>query len=116
MKPAWLDLHMIAGTTFRRKLSLRLNGQPMDLTGYVARLQANSSSASTASPILALSSETGGIQIIGATGEISIEQTNEETASLPPGIYPYGLDLLTPTAEKWALLLGNLVVCAGQVS
>jgi len=68
------------------------NGNPIDLTGYTAKMQLR---LKYGDPVAALTLTTGGggIVITGPTGTIDITATDEQTLTLDPTLYVYDLDL-----------------------
>lgn len=68
------------------------NGNPIDLTGYEAKMQLREKYDSPTAA-LTLTTGGGGIVITGPTGTIDITATDEQTATLDPIFYVYDLDL-----------------------
>ena len=67
------------------------DGNPIDLTGFTARMQLRRKFDSTA--VLTLTTSNGGLVITGPTGNILITVTDEQTEDLESGFYVYDLDL-----------------------
>jgi len=100
------------GASFRRKLTLKTDdGDRVDLTGYLARMQVRSSLEATA-VIVELTSANGRIEIDGADGEILLKLTAAETAALPSGAYLYDLELVSSSDpdDVQRLIEGRFVV------
>lgn len=57
------------------------DGSPVNLTGYIARMQVRRTYKS-ASPALSLTSPSGGLVINGAAGTITVSVSNPQTAAL----------------------------------
>jgi hypothetical protein len=64
----------------------------INLTGYTARLQLRQNYNSAAAD-LTLTTENGGISIVGATGIVTVTATDEQTELLEGGFYLYDLEL-----------------------
>lgn len=76
------------GTTFRRTLTLKdAAGDPVDLTGYTARMQIRAEVEST-SVMLSLTTQNGGISLGGVAGtiELFISDINTSTVTTE-GVY-----------------------------
>ena len=70
------------------------SGDPIDLTGYTAKMQLRLKyGAPTAA--LTLTTGGGGIVIDGPNGTINITATDEQTLTLEPTFYVYDLDLIS---------------------
>jgi len=67
------------------------DGNPINLTGNTARMQLRRQYSTPA--VLTLTTGGGGIVITGATGNIAIEITDEQTETLEGGFYLYDLEL-----------------------
>lgn len=68
------------------------DGNPIDLSGQTARMQFRRQYNSTIAD-LTLTTGGGGIVITGATGNILITITDEQTSTLNEGFYVYDLEL-----------------------
>jgi hypothetical protein len=68
------------------------NGDPINLTGYTAKMQVRRKFDS-ATAVLTLSTSNGGISITGATGTINLIATDEQTGAIEGGLYVYDLEL-----------------------
>lgn len=66
-------------------------GTPINLTGNTARMQLRRQYSSPV--VLTLTTDGGGIVITGATGNIAIQITDEQTETLEEGFYVYDLEL-----------------------
>lgn len=83
-KPLQLTLSIYQGQTFNDVLALSddTTGDPVDLTGYSAKMQARFDIADT-SPVLTWSSDTGEIVLGGTEGTITFAVGPAATAALP---------------------------------
>jgi len=80
------------GSVFNINLAYKNpDGTPINLSGMTARMQLRRSTTTAAE--LTLSSPSNGIVITGATGEIAVTITDEETGALGSGFYVYDLEL-----------------------
>lgn len=89
------------------------NNTPVNLTGYTAAMQLRQNYNSEVAD-LTLTTENGGISIVGATGTITITATAVQTGALDPGFYVYDLEL-TSGSNISRLIQGQLTV-AEQVT
>lgn len=101
------------GATFMRQLVWReASGDPVDLTGYTARM--------TCRPYLGadevwfeLGSETDGIDFMDrVNGKLQLELAAADTAELAPGIGVYDLELVSGSGEVVRLMQGTFTVVA----
>jgi hypothetical protein len=65
---------------------------PLNITGYTAKMQMRSYPDS-ATAVLTLTTENGGIAITGATGNISLHATATQTGAINQGPYDYDLEI-----------------------
>lgn len=65
---------------------------PIDITGYTAKMQMRSYPDS-ATPVLTLTTENGGITITGATGNIALHATAALTGAINQGPYDYDIEI-----------------------
>jgi hypothetical protein len=89
------------------------NEAPINLTGYTARMQLRQNYNSELAD-LTLTTENGGISIVGATGTVTVTATDEQTELLDGGFYLYDLEL-TLAGVTSRLIQGQLTV-AEQVT
>lgn len=104
------------GATFRRELIWReASGDPVDLTGYTARM--------TCRPYLGadevwftLSSTSDGIDLLDrVNGKFALEMTATDTAELTPGTGVYDLELESSMGDVTRLMQGTFTV-VGEVT
>ena len=89
------------------------NNVPVNLTGFTATMQLRQS-YNSATADLTLSTASGGISIVGATGTITITASATQTGLLDAGLYVYDLEL-TSGSNISRLIQGQLTV-AEQVT
>jgi hypothetical protein len=98
------------GATFNLLMTWRIDNVAVNLTGYIARLQARIDVDET-DTILSLTTGAG-ITLGGAAGTISLDQTATQTALLPKGEYVYDLELQSSGGIVTRLLQGELNISA----
>ena len=64
---------------------------PVDITGYTVKMQVRQKIGSPV--ILEISTANGRVTLIPLSGIINLQVAASDTASLPPGLYRYDLDL-----------------------
>ncbi|MBN8248335.1 MAG: hypothetical protein J0L84_12950 [Verrucomicrobia bacterium] len=85
------------------------NGDPVDLTGYTAKMQVRPQTADGA-PILDLSTGGNGITLGGAAGTIAVTASAATTRTLTPGEYVYDLELTSPTGVVTTIVAGQFTL------
>jgi hypothetical protein len=108
------DINIHQGTTFRMTLSwVDPAGDPIDLTGYAARMQVRMR-YDTPTALVSLT-ESAGITLGGDQGTIAVELTAVQTAAIavarntgvpPSDDYYYDLEVEAPTGEVTRLVFG----------
>jgi hypothetical protein len=106
-----LDFTIEQGATFNLLLTWKINGTPVNLTGYTARLAARVDVEDT-EVILSLTTSNGGITLGGSAGTIRLDQTAAQTTLLPAGTYVYDLELIAPNTTVTRLVQGELLISA----
>lgn len=106
---ARLDLTCDQGATFTRVLTwLDDDGIAVNLAGYTARMQVRSDHES-ATVLLSLTTENGGITLGGSAGTVTLSATATATAALESGEHVYDLELVSG-AVVTRLMQGCFVV------
>ena len=104
------DILAEQGATLRRVLTWRdANKDPIDLTGYSARMQVRKT-LDTDSVLLSLSTANGSITLGGSTGTVTIEVSPLKMSQLAAGIFWYDIELVSPTGVVTRLLQGRFNV------
>lgn len=99
------------GATFTRTLTWTDNaGAAIDLTTYTARMHVRVETHS-ASTVLTLTTENGGISLGGASGTITLQASATTTAALDAGSYVYDLEMVSGSVVT-RLVQGTFVVNA----
>ena len=110
MPAARQNLSIEQGATFRLSLQWAANNAPMDITGYVARMQIRSEVASS-TVIHELTSENGGIIFEdAATGKIQLYISSNNTAGFNFKRGVYDLELEAPSGDVIRLIEGSVTL------
>lgn len=97
------------GATFQRVITYQgSDGVAVNLTGYTARMQVRTDHES-ATVLLSLTTENGGITLGGAAGTVTLLGTATQTAALEAGEHVYDLELVTGSVVT-RLIQGCFVV------
>jgi hypothetical protein len=105
------DIVCDQGATFTRVFTWEdSTANPIDLTLYTARMQVRATVGS-ASTLLSLTTENGGISLGGAAGTITVTATAAQTAAITAGCYVYDLEMVTG-AVVTRLVQGSFTVDA----
>lgn len=106
-----LHLKMEQGATFTQRLTWKIDGSPVNLTSYSARMKVRRMVQEPA--ILSLTTSTGGgIVLGGVNGTIDITVSATQTALLNAGKYMYDLELVTAGGVVTRLVKGRLTIDA----
>jgi hypothetical protein len=112
MKPAVINLTIYQGSTFSQKFQWKTGNPPtpVNLTGYMARMQIREKIKSP-NYIINLTTENGGIVITNATnGEFSIEIPANVTASMDFKTAVYDLEFVSPSGIVTRLFQGTVTL------
>jgi hypothetical protein len=110
MQPAPYDIEIIQGQTFSRALVWKDgDGEPIDLTGYAARMQIRRSKASP-DVLFELTTGNGRIAIDGAAGKVTLTITADESAAFTWRRGVYDLELEASDGVVRRLLEGAVEV------
>lgn len=104
------DILIEQGATFRLELAWKLDGAPVDLTSYSARMQVRGSVESTAALLSLTSAAGGGITLGGAAGTITIVASAASTSALVIRNGVYDLELESAGGEVTRLVQGAVTV------
>jgi hypothetical protein len=106
------NLTIEQGATFILPVTWKdANDNPINLTGYTARMQVRQYKDSTAALVTA-TTENNGIVLGGALGTITITITATATAALPAIIGFYDLELVSGAGTVSRLLQGTATISA----
>lgn len=101
------------GATWSRTVTYLDNGEPVDLTGYTARMDIVDGAGRT---ILQVDTTAGGLSIDGAAGTVTIDLTPVQTSKLHASPHKYNVELVadpdprSETAAVQRLLEGTITV------
>jgi hypothetical protein len=96
------------GATFRRTLTWKIGHNPINITGYSARMQVRETHESS-NVLISLTSNSG-ITLGGSAGTIALYISNTETSNIRAGLYVYDLELISPNTDVTRLIEGKFDV------
>lgn len=100
-----------AATLIRTVTWLNPSGNPVNLSGYTAKMQFRSTVRDTGTPIISLSTSDGSIVINGVAGTVTFTISSSKTAPLSDGqTLWYNLFLTSNTGVVTPLLGGQAIV------
>lgn len=110
-KPFKYKLEIVQGATLRDVVTWRAGDPalPVDLTGCTARMQARER-VSSATVLLELTTENGGILLGGTAGTITFFMDDVATAALSWSAGVYDLEIVLANGDVRRLLAGAVVV------
>ena len=105
-----LDIFIEQGATFSKVITWK-DGQenPIDLTGYTARLQCRASTSS-ADTVFNLTTDNGGIVLGGAIGTITLTISAADTSAATQQSGVYDLELEDASGTVTRLLKGSFII------
>ena len=110
MPAAVYDLFIEQGATFLKSITWKASaGDPVNLTGYTARMQFRSS-VSSSTVLATATTEDGRITLGGAAGTIDIEFSDVDTAAFAFVSAVYDLELESASGFVTRLLEGGVEV------
>jgi len=97
MRAGNLRLVVEQGSTYSRTLTWEIGGEPVNLTGYQARMQVRTVPANVkpARLVHTLTSTNNGLVVEPLSGSVTINMTAADTALLPAGSHVYDLEVAT---------------------
>jgi hypothetical protein len=108
MTPGKYNLVCPQGATFSKQLTWAIDGDPVDLTSYTARMQVREKYTSTV-PILNLTTENGGITLGDDEGTVQIDIDATTTSGIVAKDYVYDLELVASSTVT-RLIEGRFIV------
>ena len=108
MTPGKYNMICPQGATFAKQLTYAIDGDPVDLTTYTARMQVREKHTSKTA-IVSLTTENGGITLGDDEGTIDLYITDENTTTIPAKDYVYDIELIS-SGEVYRLLEGKFIV------
>ena len=92
------------------------NGQPIDLTGYTAKMQLRTSPMADIADVTLTSAPNGGIIIVPLTGTLNLTITAAQTAQLKPQRYTYDLEVTLPQTGFVARLIQGVMNVSAETT
>jgi hypothetical protein len=108
MKPGITNLVCPRGSTFQRTLIYKIGKNPVNITGWTARMQVRERYESD-STLVSLTSGSG-ITLGGTAGTIAVYINAATTTGFPAGTHVYDLELINTTGEVTRLIEGKFIV------
>lgn len=100
------DITIEIGATFLLNVTWKdSNGDPIDLTGYDARMQVRKK-YSSATALISATTGNGKITLGGAAGTIAVELVPTDSEDITDKYGVYDIELIAPNARVYRLLKG----------
>ncbi len=109
--PARRDYAVVAGNTFNEALTIKVDGAPLDVTGWKARFQGRRD-PDDVTPVIDLSTANGGITLGGADGIVNIAATAATVRGWGRVAVHYQFELEDAAGSVQTFLYGEFVVGA----
>lgn len=110
MPAAQYDFTIEQGATFVRSFVWKADdGTPVNLTGYTARMQVRQG-YSAQDALLEATTENGRLQIVGASGQVTLTLTAEDTGAIDWRRGRYDLELVAPDGTVKRLVEGVISI------
>jgi hypothetical protein len=106
--PAQVDLCLPQGQTWDTTLLWEAGGDPVDLTGWTARMMLRTT-AEAASPTVSLSTATS-TMTAASNGVIGLSYSAISSAAITAATYLYDLEVVNPSGAVRRLMEGRAVV------
>ena len=108
MTPGKYNMICPQGATFAKQLTYAIDGDPVDLTTYTARMQVREKHTSKTA-VVSLTTENGGIALGDDEGTIDLYISDENTTTIAAKDYVYDIELIS-SGEVYRLLEGKFIV------
>jgi hypothetical protein len=95
------------GATFTQRLTWKIDGNPVNLTGYTARMKVKNTIRNN---VVVSITHLSGITLGGSAGTIDLAISAADTTTLIPGKYSYDLELVAPGGTVTRLIRGHFTV------
>ena len=95
------------GATFTQRLTWKVDGNPVNLTSYTARMRVKNIHKNF--EVLHLTT-TSGITLGGVNGTIDLRASAADMEKVVPGRYSYDLELVSGGGEVTRLIKGTFIV------
>lgn len=109
MTPGKYNFICPQGATFSQELTWKIDENPVNLSGYSARMQVREKHSSD-TKILDLSSQDGDITLGGSDGTILIEIPANDTESIIAKEYVYDIELISSSSIVTRIIEGKFIV------
>lgn len=104
------DITIEQGATFSLVLTWKdSQGNPIDLTGYTAKMDVRRSYSSS-DTLLSLTTSNGGVSLGGISGQVIMHASATITESISPTSAIYDLELESPTGFVTRLIEGRATI------
>jgi hypothetical protein len=111
MAAGYYTIHADRGSTFRLSFALRDDdGDPMNLTGYTARMHVRLAVDAADPPLLEMSTANGRIAIVAAEGKIDVTLPASATADVTWSLGVYDLEVTSSSGEVSNVLKGPFML------
>lgn len=108
MTPGKYNMICPQGTTFSKQLTYSIEGVPVNLTGYTAKMQVREKHSSQ-NVIISMTTENDGIVLGGSLGTIDLFIDSEDTSSFIAKEYVYDLELISSSVVT-RIIEGKFIV------
>lgn len=108
--PGVYNMDAPQGATLNRVLTWKIDGTPVNLTGFTARMQVRPT-ATSSTVYLSLTSGSG-LTLGGVAGTITVNATATQMAAVPAGQHAYDIELVSGAGEVTRLVAGLFKVSA----
>lgn len=98
------------GSTFSKQLAYTIDNNPVNLTGYTARMQVREKHTSV-NTVVNINTSNGGIVLGGVSGTIQLNISSTTTALILAKDYVYDLELVSG-GNVYRLVEGKFIVTA----
>lgn len=104
------NLTVEQGATWSVTVTWEVDGSPVNLTNYSARMQVRTRHEASATLVSLTSAVGGGLTLGGVAGTIGIALSATATAALPAGGHVYDLEMVSGAGVVTRLLEGRFTV------
>jgi hypothetical protein len=108
-QPGTYNITLYQGATYQQQFTWKdQNNNPINLTGYTARMQIRESH-DAASPFVTLSTGSG-ITLGGVAGTITLTISDSQTSAMTQSSGVYDIELVSSLGTVTRLLEGNVII------
>jgi hypothetical protein len=109
--PGTYNITAYQGASFDLQFVWKIDDNPVNITGYTARMQARRRADSVTAAIT-LTNENGRIALGGSAGTITLDVSADDMEEVDAAEYVYDLELESAGGEVYRLLEGKFTVSA----